>query len=94
MDKYQRIRIAKNLSKLSWEQLPREYQDTFPHLIEKYQHPKPGKEARYHHDQTLCLIRMYPNKSEKAIAMKEKTLTLIFEEIVSGVTGDKNHASI
>lgn len=79
-------KTAKFLSKLSWERLPKEYQDIFPHIhMKKYQHPRGGKKARYHHDQTLCLIRMYPNKSEEAIAMKEKSLNLIFEEIISRI---------
>ena len=53
--------------------------------MKKYQHPRAGIKARYHYDQTLCLIRMYPNKSEEAIAMKEKSLNLIFEEIISRI---------
>ncbi len=85
LEGYEITKIAKSLSKLSWDQLPKKYQDIFPHIIEKYQHPSPGKKARYHHDQTLCLIRMYPNKSEEAIAMKEKSLNLIFEEIISRI---------
>lgn len=40
--------------------------------MKKYQHPRAGIKARYHHDQTLCLIRMYPSKSEQAIAMKKE----------------------
>lgn len=42
--------------------------------MKKYQHPRPGKEARYHHDQTLCLMGMSPVVSEQAISMKEKSL--------------------
>jgi hypothetical protein len=84
LTEYDIKKTAKSLSKLSWEQLPREFQYIFPRIhIKKFQHPRPGKEAKYHHDQTLCLIRMSPSKSEQGIFVKEKSLNSIFEEIVT-----------
>ena len=77
-------KIVKNLSTLSWKELPTEYQDIRPPVhIKRYHHPGPGKEARYHHDQTLCLIRMSPENSQQASSMKEKSLNSIFDEIVT-----------
>lgn len=79
-------KMAKNLANLSWNQLPKEYQDIAPPInIEKYKHPGPRKKARYHLNQTLCLIRMPPTNSEQAISMKKKSLNSIFEEIVSRI---------
>jgi hypothetical protein len=74
---------ARDLSKLSWEQLPKEIQDKFPLHMKIFRHPRPGKAAKYHYDQTLCQIRMSPSKSEQGISMKEKSLNSIFQEIVT-----------
>ena len=90
MNEYNIKKIAKNLSNLSWMQLPEQYKVIFPReSIKKYQYPEPEKDARYHHDQTLCLIRMSPDNSEQAIFMKEKSLNSIFEAIVARVPVSK-----
>jgi hypothetical protein len=79
-------RIVKGMLNLSWNELPEEYQLICPPVnIKKYQHPGPGKKARYHHDQTLCLLRMSPINSEQAISMKQKSLKSIFDEIVTRI---------
>jgi hypothetical protein len=86
MTEYDLKRIAKSLSNLSWNQLPKKYQSISPPLhIKRYQYPEPGKKARYHHDQTLCLTRMSPINTEQAISMKEKSLNTIFCEIVTRI---------
>jgi hypothetical protein len=79
-------KISNDISKLSWKTLPTEFQSISPPVpLKKYQHPGPGKNARYHHDLTLCLIRMPPFGSQEAIELKEKALNLIFEEIVTRI---------
>jgi hypothetical protein len=80
------MKLIRKLSDHSWVQLPKEYQAVSPPThIKKYQYPKPGKEARFHYDQTLCLFRMSPINSEQAISMKKDTLNSIFEEIVQRI---------
>jgi hypothetical protein len=83
LNEYEINKAARSLSKLSWEQLPKEFQENFPLYLKKYHYPRPGKEAKYHYDQTLCQIRMPPSKSEQGISMKEKSLNSIFQEIVT-----------
>ncbi|AIC14890.1 hypothetical protein NVIE_006850 [Nitrososphaera viennensis EN76] len=79
-------KMARSLADLSWNQLLKEYQDISPPVnMEKYEYPGPGKKARYHLNQTLCLIRMPPTNAEQSISMKKKSLNSIFEEIVSRV---------
>lgn len=86
LNEYEIDKTARIYSKLDWEELPIEYRDIFPRMhMKKYQYPMPGKVARYHHDQTLCLIRLYPSKSDQAINMKEKSLNSIFEEIITRI---------
>jgi hypothetical protein len=80
------MKIIKRLSDHPWKQLPKEYQAISPPIhIKKYQYPRQGKEARYHHDQTLCLFRMSPINSGQAISMKKDTLNSIFDEIVKRI---------
>ena len=79
-------KTARSLADLSWNQLPKEYQDISPPVnMEKYEYPGQGKKARYHLNQTLCLIRMPPTNVEQSLSMKKKSLNAIFEEIVSRV---------
>lgn len=85
-NEYNIKKIAKSLSNLSWMQLSKQYQVIFPREhMEKYQYPESEKDARYHHDQTLCLIRMSPDNSEHGLFMKEKSLNSIFDAIVSRI---------
>jgi hypothetical protein len=86
MDEYEVNNTAKNYSKLHWKELPSEYQDCFPVThMRKHKYPLPGKKARYHLNQTLCLIRMLPSNSEQDIIMKEISLNSIFEEIIERI---------
>jgi hypothetical protein len=77
--------IISRLMDHSWKQLPKEYQAISPPMHIKYRYPQAGEEARYHYDQTLCLIRMSPTNSEQAVSVKEKYLNLIFDEIVTRI---------
>lgn len=73
----------KKLVNLSWNELPVEYRSLFPR--EHMMIFESGKKARYHLDQTLCLFRMSPTKSDNAISMKKDSLSSIFEVIVSRI---------
>jgi hypothetical protein len=73
----------KKLANLSWNELPIEYRSLFPR--EHMMIFESGEKARYHLDQTLCLFRMSPTKSEYAISMKKDSLSSIFEAIVSRI---------
>lgn len=85
MNEYEINKTARKYSRFAWEELPAEYQDCFPRNIKKHKYPLPGRKARYHLDQTLCLIRMYPSATEQAVTMKELSLNSIFEEIVTRI---------
>jgi len=86
LNQFDITKIAKNYAKLTWNKLTGEYQNIFPRThMKKHRYPMPGKQARYHHDQTLCLIRMYPMNSEEGIAMKYTSLNSILEEIVTRI---------
>ena len=94
-NEYNIKKIAKSLSNLSWIELPETYRYAFPQVhLKKYQYPDSGIEARYHIDQTLCLIRMPPDSSEQAISIKEKSLNSIFEANVPGYQFQKNYIDI
>jgi hypothetical protein len=79
-------KIAKNLAKLSWVELPDEYRNILPPKhVKTFQNTISGKRARYHLNQTLCLLRMSPINSEQAVCMKKEALNSIFESIVSRI---------
>lgn len=77
---------ARRLAELSWSDLPQEYQMLLPPVaFRKFEHPTPGKKARYHFDQSLCLIRMSPEQSEMAIKLKNESMQEIFRAIISRI---------
>jgi hypothetical protein len=74
---------VKKLTNLSWNDLPAEYRNLLPRKhMEIFES---GKNARYHLDQTMCLLRMPPTNSEYAISTKKGSLTSMFEAIVSRI---------
>ncbi len=78
--------MARNVANLPWSQLPSEYLNILPPKpYHKFEYPFSNKKARYHFDQTLCLMRLSPLQSESSIKMKNDTLNLIFNEIVKRI---------
>ncbi len=77
---------AKKQAELSWNELSSEYQKILPpHAIETMHNPEPGKEARFHSNQTLALLRMTPENTSFAIGIKNETLEFIFKSIVERI---------
>ncbi|EPA04487.1 hypothetical protein [Candidatus Nitrosarchaeum limnium] len=77
---------ARKLVDLAWIDLPKEYQTIAePVAFRKFEHPIPGKKARFHFEQSLSLIRMPPEQSEIAINLKNQSLQEIFKAIVSRI---------
>lgn len=77
---------ARQFVELSWSKLSKEYQEIMPPVaFRKFEHPVQGKKARFHFDQSLCLIRMPPEQSEMAIKLKNESLQEIFKAIVSRI---------
>ena len=79
--------ITKDLSTRMWNQLPEEFRDILlpPSHMVKFQNTKEEKIAKYHLNQTLCLLRFSPIISDSTISMKMKSLDTIFESIVSRI---------
>jgi len=69
----------------AWKDLPEEYQGIMPHGIELFKYPKDDQTAKFHHDQTLGLLRMAPIDDENFVQMKNKTLDAIFDAITKKV---------
>ena len=86
IDEYQARRIAKSVASLSWEQLDGDYKEIHPpRHMEKFDSLTLVKPMRYHLDQTLCLFRMSPIKSQHAIYMKNRCLESMFDEIAQKI---------
>jgi hypothetical protein len=78
--------MAREVVDFDWVELPKEYQIIAePVAFRKFEHPVHGKKARFHFDQTLCLIRMPPEQTEMAISLKNQSLQEIFKAIISRV---------
>jgi len=79
-------KMAKDQAKLDWTELSSDHQEILPpHAFETIQYPVPGKEARYHFNQTLALFRMTPENTSFAIEIKNETLDFIFKSIIERV---------
>jgi hypothetical protein len=79
--------ITKDLCTRMWDQLPEEYKNRLmptPHMA-KFESTKEEKIAKYHLNQTLCLLRFSPIISDSTISMKMKSLDTIFESIISRI---------
>ena len=50
--------------------------------VKKFNHLASRKKARFHFEQSLCLIRMSPDQSDIAIQLKNESL----EEMLKAVT--------
>jgi len=75
--------MAMNVVSLSWNELPQEYKEILPPLSNlKFDYPHSGMKARYHFEQTLCLLRMPPDESPSSLRIKDGSLNLIYNEIV------------
>jgi len=78
--------MAKKQAKLSWNELSSENQEILPpHAFETMHNPESGKEARFHLDQTLALLRMTPENNPFATGIKNETLEFIFKSIVERI---------
>jgi hypothetical protein len=74
---------ARELLELSWDELPVQYGGINPPVaVKKFNHPASGKKARFHFEQSLCLIRMSPDQSDGAIQLKNESM----EEILNAIT--------
>ena len=76
--------VARRLTDLERSQLPEEYRGLFK-TYDKYEYPAINQRARYHFDQTLCLLRMPPAPSPSNIEMKNESLSLILNEIIKRI---------
>jgi len=77
---------AKKQAGLSWNELSSEYQKILPpHAIETRHNPEPGKESRFHFNQTLALLRMTPENTSFAIGIKNETLEFMFKSIIERI---------
>jgi len=76
---------AKQLSKLSWDELPSEYKKKrlTPRAFDKFEQSR--KDSRFHHEQMLCLLRMQPQPTNEAIKWKNESLTLMLNSIISRI---------
>jgi hypothetical protein len=78
--------MAKKQAVLSWDELSIEYQGISPpHAFKTMCNPKLGKQARYHFNQTLALLRMTPKNNEFAIKNKNECLEFIFKSIIERI---------
>ncbi len=73
-------------AKIEWTELTSKYQQIMPpKAMDSKYNPKPGKESRYHLDQTLALLRMTPENTSFAIGIKNETLEFMFKSIVERI---------
>ena len=81
--------MAKNIAKENWNDLSEENQQELvklsPRAVQKFEFPTRERKARYHFDQTLCLLRMSPEDTNSAIKMKNESLNVMFNAIVSRI---------
>jgi len=82
--------MAKAIAKQDWNDLSKENKEELskisPRAFQKSEFPTRGRKARYHLDQTLCLLRMSPENTESAIKMKNESLTMMFNAIISRIS--------
>ncbi|MDH3340984.1 MAG: hypothetical protein OEL84_06840 [Nitrosopumilus sp.] len=77
---------ARELLELSWNELPVQHQGINPPMaVKKFNHPASGKKARFHFEQSLCLIRMSPDQSDVAIQLKNESLEEMLKAITSRI---------
>jgi len=78
--------MARKVVELSWDQLPDEYKKISPPTpFHKFEYQTSGKKARFHFDQTMCLLRMSPEQSEQALKLKNESLNEIFKSIITRI---------
>ena len=80
-------KMAKIHAKLDCDQLSTKHQARLPPPIsyDIIRYPEFGEKARFHHDQTLALLRMTPENNLFSIESKNKTLEFMFKSIIERI---------